>query len=758
MNFINIFSLLIALILTSTLTLGPSSIPTQLLPANDETLEYRSGVVTAKSSNSDGSGSTLGVVKDGLILGDASASFVTARGGNTARTIAARAGDAFNVRDYGAFGDGATHTARATLGVSTLSGLANWTAPSGAKPFVFVANYPYGVLFNLWPGVDAAKGATKLIFRASATVGVQIRTVSAAAFGTTTVVVGDRFVTADQTPIAPGVAVSGAGIADGTTVTAVTGFPGSWTVTLSAATTAAVPSGTYLTWSVRPEAGISTLPVLFDRGIYQGDIVSGPCIAAGTQVDHVNPAKMEIVLSAPTTVPCAAGTGLTFTPSWLANVQVGMTISGPSGAFAAGTMVASVDLTTGVVTLSTPTTGPLTAHSALTGSFAGSAVATPVTFYRPYTDSEGAGLEMDRLGIQAAINAAAAGVGGSVDLPAGAGYRLDGPIILPIYAPFGANQNAVSLGGPHGSINGAILRVTKDFGPGNAALTCGDPTAKSGNARGIYQGNTGYFCTGRLHDVRIKPLAFTFAFGTRPKWSGVPVAMDGIKEGPRLHNDRVMAEGFNHGIVAAIDHTRLVDVTLQYNFIGMRMDDMQPNLFGDEVFDRLYAPSNGWAGISVSPKAYINAEIRKPYLASNPWAIWCEPGAGAGQCIQGTTLVNGNLENAGCGIVKDGGIRDGWRADGGTRSLNNFRVINTFHGGLGAFGSAAIPKPVGGCTWAAYFDVGYATDFTIENVWSNDFPPVANAFAHILRVRRLDAFSAIGRGGFGCRAAVSSMP
>ena len=688
----------------------------------------------------------------GLILGVTAqiAVLTSAPTAHVPLAAAARGADALDPRDYGAVGDGASHRVASTLHVSTLAALAGYDV-GGEQPYRFVRQYPHGVLFNLDPERPSSSGSRTLEFQTTGRVGVLIPTAEPAASGASSVVVGDLHVTCDAAPIGKGTPVScGTGTAADTKIDATpAGRPGRFRLSLSKPTTASMRTGTLCTFSTRPAGGTYALPVLHTSGINRGDLVVGQGIQAGTQVDWVNHAKMEIVLSLPMTAAPTSGQILTFTPAWLSKVTVGMRVSGPPSAIPAGESVAFVEVRTGTVGLTVPLTGAVTPDTAMIGVPASSQTyATPITFYRPYTDVEAAALQMDRLGIQAAIDKAHLSGGGTVELPTEGPWLIDGPLIMPIFPPGSFDQAMVALGGRAYGENASVLQPTSDFGPGNALISCGDPTSKSSNQRGLYGGPDGRVCTGALHDLRLRPSRSANVVGLRPKWGMTPVAMDGIKEGPRLKWDRISVAGFDSGALAAIDHTRLSDSKLAGNFVGLRLDDEQPNLHGDEVFDRLYTPNNMWAGIAVSPKAYINAEMHKPYLSSNPYGIYCEPGPGAKQCIQGTTILNGNNENLGCGSIKDGGIRDGFVAAGGARAIEHLFQLNTFELGRAAFGAGDVPRPAGGCTWAAYFDVGYVDDWTIETVWTNDFAPIPGAFAHILRTRRIDGASPIGPGGF----------
>ena len=683
-------------------------------------------------------GGAVGTESDGLIKSSRASSIETTKS------------NSLNPREFGAVGDGVSHSAQSTIGVSTLAELADFKR-SGKQLYGFIKRYPYGVLFNLNPERPALAGSTTLDFKTTGVVAVQIPTLRALAPGSREMAIGDLFVTSDRTPIAKGTSFScsdESGTRD-TVASDPVGRPGQYELTLTTPIVAEIPQGTLCTFFVCPRVGSYSLPLVHKLGVNRGDLVTGAGIQPGTQVDWVNHAKMEIVLSLPLLNDALAGEVLSFTPSWLSKVSLGMEVSGAPDSVPIGETVASVDIRAAKVGLAIPLSGSVLADTAMIGvPKIAQTYATPITFYRPYSNREAAALQMDRLGIQAAINAAGTLGGAAIELPAGGPWQIDGPLIMPIFSPAGINQATVAFGGVAYAENGSVLLALTDFGPGTALISCGDPTAKSSNQRGLYSAPNGYLCTGSLHDMRLRPRGAAASVGLRPKWSGTPVAMDGVKEGPRLKWERISISGFDNGALAAFDHTRLSDTRLVENFIGLRLDDEQQDLHGDEVFDRIYITNNMWAALSISPKAYLNGEIRKPYFSNSPYGIYCEPGPNAKQCIQGTTIFDANNENIGCGSIKDGGIRDGFIASGGTRSIEHLLEVNTFELGRAGFGDSSVPRPAGGCEWAAYFDVGYVVDWTIENVWTNDFAPVKGAAAHILRASRIGGAQPMGGGGF----------
>lgn len=689
---------------------------------------------------------------------------VTPPGVPNTRTLPARAADDFNPRDFGAVGSGSAVTAQTALGITTLAQLAAYTR-NGVTPYSWVSAYPYGNLFNLTPGAGQASGTTTLTFAATGTIGTQIPTNGTTASGATSMVLYDLTNTSDGAAVGVGTPLSGSCLAAGTTVTAMGGqFAGSHTVTLSAATTSSCASSTLITAQVQPASGKTSLPIVYTTGIRQGDLVTGSaCIPAGTQVTQVERGRMEVYLSAALTCQPAAGAALTFIPSWLGQVTTGMAVTGPAGVFAANTTVSAVNTTTGVVTLSAATTGATASHDAYVGVTTPSILPTPVTFWSAYTDAQARGLEMDRLGIQAAIKAAEAAGGGTVRMPHGS-YRIDGTITQTATTPYGLAMQTVSLVGDTESTNGVTLKVTKDLGPGNAALSCDDPTAKWQNARGIYTTTLnaspigGLFCDGFWANFHLTMNGYSWAgYGIPPTVGGVPVAMDGMKQGPRRHLRNVWVDGFNHGALFMGDHTEMRNVKFYSNWIGWRHDKMSGavpgsanSLFGDEVWDRFYSMQNSYAGISVDPGAYLNGSMISPYLAYNPWGIRCEaaPSSAAGQCLQGLVMMHPNIESTGCGVIVDAGKRDGYLATGGGRSINDVRIIAPFFG-------PTLANVAPGCKWNAYIDAYTVQGLVIDDIFAGTFPNVANATA-LIRADRTDNFGTgwtAAQGGITLRSA-----
>ena len=181
-----------------------------------------------------------------------------------------------------------------------------------------------------------------------------------------------------------------------------------------------------------------------------------------------------------------------------------------SAALATPQTVASVNQAAGTVVLSGGLSAPATAatpNSAATPQYQG----TAFTFYAPFTDAQAAALQMDTLGIQAAVKAAEAAGGGNVPLPAvspGGSYMIDQTIV---FATSATATSGATLQG-----DGASLTVVADLGPSRYALSCGDPTATAANGRGIYLGG-GSTCPGEWRGVTLSMRGARIPFlGARP--------------------------------------------------------------------------------------------------------------------------------------------------------------------------------------------------------------------------------------------------
>jgi len=462
-------------------------------------------------------------------------------------------------------------------------------------------------------------------------------------------------------------------------------------------------------------------------GISQGMSVAGTGIPAGTYVEFVNPSTLEVRLNQGTAQRVSGGTTVTFAHPWVSNVVAGMQVTGPC--IAASTTVSSVNTGTGVVTLSQGTSA---ACNPATGWLSGTPQArgTPITFYAPFTNTQAVALQMDTLGIIAAEQKAEP-TNGTVTIPSGT-YRMDQTVIMPVVSHTIQARSGVKIAGD--GERGTNLVVYADLGPSRAVLSCGDPTADYQNLRGIYAVQ-GSYCWGSWDRLNITANAFTLARGARPAIGGVPVIMDGVKQGPRRNMRDVEITGFNNGILFQGDHTIWDHVTAKSNFNGMRYDSAMTILYGDQHMNNVWFYGNSWAGLSVAPNTYFEGEMVKPYFGFNAYAIWCEPGLpNVANCMQGTSIMQPNMESVGCGTMADGNELPNLVAAQGSRGVSDVQMENLFTSNDTTFSSFQLP---GACTFN-YFSIYGAYGLSLRSVWANSFPVTTGP---MLRVHRTGNFA-----------------
>ncbi len=169
-----------------------------------------------------------------------------ATGGLLPRTHASRAADTFHSKEFGALGDGSGATVGTTYG-ATLAAMAAYSV-NGATPLAWMTDQRYGLTFSMTTSAAVASGATVLPFT---------RSISSFLGWAATVAVWQDPTNGNYAPRAGMLVTSTtAGIPVGTTIAAggVNGAPGAkqGNITLSAATTAAIPSGTVVNFSYSP--------------------------------------------------------------------------------------------------------------------------------------------------------------------------------------------------------------------------------------------------------------------------------------------------------------------------------------------------------------------------------------------------------------------------------------------------------------------------------------------------------------------------
>ena len=168
-------------------------------------------------------------------------------GGTTARTLTSRAADIYNVKDFGALGTNSYVQLQSVFPGSATASLAAFAAQSvnGATPYAWMSKAAFGLTFTMPTSVAQGGSGTTLTFLESLS-GINNWSATVAAW---------------QDPqngnylVQPGMLVSGACVANGTTVSAVNRVPGTaayGTITLSSATSSACAAGAAITFTIAP--------------------------------------------------------------------------------------------------------------------------------------------------------------------------------------------------------------------------------------------------------------------------------------------------------------------------------------------------------------------------------------------------------------------------------------------------------------------------------------------------------------------------
>ena len=225
---------------------GAPTAPTQTTGDNTTDVATDAFVQTAV-----GSGGSGGISASG---GNASATVVVSPTG-TSRTMASRAADIFNVRDYGALGTGNQVSLSSAFGGTVTASLATFAGQSinGATPYSWMTNSAYGLTFSMATSVAQGAAGTGLTF---------LETLSGINNWSATVATWQDPLHGNYL-VKPGMLVSGSCIAGGTTVSSVdrtVGDANYGVITLSQATSAACASGTSITFTIAPSqlAALST--------------------------------------------------------------------------------------------------------------------------------------------------------------------------------------------------------------------------------------------------------------------------------------------------------------------------------------------------------------------------------------------------------------------------------------------------------------------------------------------------------------------
>ncbi len=484
----------------------------------------------------------------------------------------------------------------------------------------------------------------------------------------------------------------------------------STTTTLTFSTTAAANSSAPDQTGTNPDLYIPTT----SSGIYQDMIVtsSGSCITNSTTlVEWYVPTTGEVRLSAPTAANCNGQT-LTFKPRWFSNISVGMYVC-------AGIVACPNTSQVTAISSSAPWTVTISAASAsqsLTPISSTNFVGSQITFWSQWTSAQAQALTMDYLAIQAAEKAAEATSGGRVWLGYGT-YYTNGPIIFPTGA-LSVSMTGDGRGEQGQTPQPAAITAIADLGPGQFAVSCGEPTEGITNGRGIYA-NGGTFCYGDWSQFTLTTPTPNVSCGSgvntcgyRPQINGLPIAMNGFQQGPRRYERMIQESGFNVGNQFQGDHTHFDEVDFSNNFINLRLNDPMSNLYFDIDAVQLKAGGASYIGLSIAPAAVFQGLINKAWIADEPYLIMGE--AGNNNIFVDTIINMPNFEGAGCASIFDDNIT---LAGGGqARSVQNLTINGgEFQGGNTNY------APVGGCTWNAFIDLYGAYGLVIDDISNGSF-------------------------------------
>jgi hypothetical protein len=394
-------------------------------------------------------GSGLGCANGSNISGCGS----IATGSAQNRTLAARAADVFNPKNFGAIGDGNVHTISSTLGITTLAGLTGYTV-NGTHPYAGLGASPVGNYAAL-PALQAmSSGATVIPMYSTVYVG-------GPGFNSVFVASGSTFI-----PVGSGTAERQAGFAY--TVGQIFSSGGtSGNDNLYIITTAGTTANFGVNQTTRGCAtdGSAVYCYLGGNSVGMGALKPGmQCsnsagtMPAGSTIVTINPAAQVIQLNVPTTGSLALNASFSCGYN-LNKIAVGAQVTGFN--IPPGTTVTAVN-NYGINQTITLSQGVTAAETAF----------TPVEFYSPFTDAQIANATMDWLGIQAAEIAAGASVPTGTTAPNGGGT---------VFIPNGYYVNNLGIQIPQANevdtkgsgMGSTVLYWNVDTGPGSCFLNDG---------------------------------------------------------------------------------------------------------------------------------------------------------------------------------------------------------------------------------------------------------------------------------------------
>jgi len=560
---------------------------------------------------------------------DLSAGLSTATSSVTGRSLASRAADTYNPKDFGAVGNYNSHPVGTTLGVTSLTGLASYSSA-----YSWVTNSTYGLTFPLSTNVGQSGSSNIIAYTPPSTAG-GLSGPTATAYNYQN----------EADYVLAGMNVTGSCIASGTTVSAVaTGLPFS------------------ITTSLPSSAGSSTIILPFIGGITVGETVqaSASGVPSGATVTAVNAAGasqtayVSITAGSTTvtylgagTMPTSANIGAALYPELRGDSGSDVlmfppftTITGiidsshftvsnpaiftgsnylplayntPPSITISSTLSATLPARTSIyfggisqVTLSQPTSSACGANTTLTYSYSNSMVQA---------------LEMDWLGIQSAVVAAAGSVagGGQVKIPAGS-YKLSRMVAL----PNAGNPESMWITGD--GILDTVLTAQQDTGRGTCAM--GENNRSTGALSADYTG-------------------FQLAFINTPYAVGLePSKMSGLCMGEGSQAAEVDTRSFHAGYDLLNDHQKILRSTADYNWFGVEMAANSAS-GGNQDFENNEFLAQGLASIAAAWNFGIDSSIiTNTHTGFSPYGYYRE-GAPYGQSSSSSFLTNTQLNNVG---------------------------------------------------------------------------------------------------------------
>ncbi len=563
---------------------------------------------------------------------DLSQSYTAAAAG-LRRTLASRAGDSINPRDFGAYGNGTAHPVGAAIGITSLASLAAWSGPvAGLHPYSFVTSPYYGLTFSIATATAQSAAGTALQFP----IITDNSTYSAAA--------STSFNYAQQADVVlPGMTVSGSCIVPGTAVASV------------------VSATPFVLASFAQSAAGTTVPMPYTAGMVVGEAVSfANPIQAGTVAQNIGqqgpntlqlnnasgsaslvptsplPAGFQLniggtiytLASAQTTVPGYSYVTLTSTANIANNASVTAASLLPTN-----TTITAVGPSS--ITLSAPTTGALVAGYPLAFAGGGSVVlstptssacasGTSLTFALSNTQAQA--VDMDWLGLEAAAIQAQATGAGTVHVPVGH-WMLNHMLVM----PNSASQYVRLVG--DGKLS-TVFQAMQDTGYGSCLIGEGNRSQSSGNVSAEYT------------DFAMQGPNYGNTTGI------TPAAMNGLCQGGHSTAKHLDIRFFFAGINSTLDHQVIEDVWSQNSWAGWEYGGNQYNI-GNQKTVNDYFTGNSFASVLVDWGVVLDVwHAEQVLLGFGPYGI-VHGAAPYGMTPPRGLMTNGHLEVVQCEACGD---------------------------------------------------------------------------------------------------------